>query len=142
MEKEEQKKDNPLRIGICNLDELEEKVKAFRVMNQSALKKRYVLSREVITAPGGGVVLQKSAEIDISRAKLLRRHFGNEDSFKTFQPDEGIDLTFASKIPGEDVAIGEVTMRMTYAEAFERKAGDAYERLLLDGMRGDPTLFA
>ena len=52
MEKEEQKKDNPLRIGVCNLDELEEKVKAFRVMNQSALKKRYILSREVITGAG------------------------------------------------------------------------------------------
>lgn len=90
MDKDAQKKENPLRIGVCNLDELEEKVKAFRIMNQSALKKRYILSREVVTAPGGSILLSKSAEIDISRAKLLRRHFGSVDSFKTFQPDEGI----------------------------------------------------
>ena len=58
------------------------------------------------------------------------------------QPDEAISLTFASKVPGEDVTIGSVTMEMLYAEAFEKSGGDAYERLLLDGMRGDSTLFA
>lgn len=58
------------------------------------------------------------------------------------QPDEAITLTFASKVPGEDVTIGAVTMEMLYAEAFEKTGGDAYERLLLDGMRGDATLFA
>lgn len=58
------------------------------------------------------------------------------------QPDDGISLSFASKVPGDGVTIGTVTMDMTYAEAFEKKSGDAYERLLLDAMRGDATLFA
>lgn len=121
MEKEEQKKDNPLRIGVCNLDELEEKVKAFRVMNQSALKKRYVLSREVITAPGGQVVLQKSSEVDISRAKLLRRHFPNDVSFKTFQPDEGIVIISDMSSPeGISLSMDIVTQIMNIG-------GGAYE---------------
>jgi glucose-6-phosphate 1-dehydrogenase len=58
------------------------------------------------------------------------------------QPNEGISLHFSSKVPGEDLNIGYVDMDMKYARAFERKPGDAYERLLLDGMRGDSTLFA
>jgi glucose-6-phosphate 1-dehydrogenase len=58
------------------------------------------------------------------------------------QPDEGISLRFASKAPGEGVEIGSVLMDFRYADAFERSAPDAYERLLLDCMRGDATLFA
>ncbi len=58
------------------------------------------------------------------------------------QPNEGITLHFSSKVPGDDLNIGYVEMDMKYSQAFERKPGDAYERLLLDGMRGDSTLFA
>jgi glucose-6-phosphate 1-dehydrogenase len=58
------------------------------------------------------------------------------------QPDEGIALRFATKVPGEDVAVGSVTMDFSYAGAFRKPAGEAYERLLLDAMRGDATLFA
>jgi glucose-6-phosphate 1-dehydrogenase len=58
------------------------------------------------------------------------------------QPDEGISLQFCSKMPGEDLNVASVTMDFNYARAFERPAQDAYERLLLDCMRGDATLFA
>jgi glucose-6-phosphate 1-dehydrogenase len=71
-----------------------------------------------------------------------RRHVNPNQLVLQIQPDEGISLTFASKVPGEDVHIGSVTMKMTYEEAFERATGEAYERLLLDAMRGDATLFA
>ena len=85
------KKENPLRIGVSTLDELEEKIKAFRIMNQSALKKRFIMSREDVRVPTNrDPLLTKGEEIDISRAKLLRRHFGGEQEFKCFQPDEGI----------------------------------------------------
>ncbi len=121
MDKDPQKKENPLRIGVCNLDELEEKVKAFRIMNQSALKKRYILSREVVTAPGGSILLSKSAEIDISRAKLLRRHFGSDDAFKTFQPDEGIVIISDMSSPeGISLSMDIVTQIMNIG-------GGAYE---------------
>lgn len=85
-----QKHENPLRIGICTLDELEEKVRSFRIMNQSALKKRYILSREQVMSQSNDKILGKSEEIDISKAKLLRRNFSGGHTFKTFQPDEGI----------------------------------------------------
>jgi glucose-6-phosphate 1-dehydrogenase len=58
------------------------------------------------------------------------------------QPDEGIALRFACKVPGEDLAVGTVTMDFSYAGSFQRPPADAYERLLLDAMRGDQTLFA
>jgi glucose-6-phosphate 1-dehydrogenase len=58
------------------------------------------------------------------------------------QPDEGIQLEFASKIPGDDLRVGTVAMDMSYTEAFGGEPPEAYERLLLDAMRGDPTLFS
>ncbi len=58
------------------------------------------------------------------------------------QPDEGISLSFASKIPGYDLAVGAVNMDMKYLEAFGGEPPEAYQRLLLDAMRGDATLFS
>lgn len=58
------------------------------------------------------------------------------------QPDEGIQLEFASKIPGDDLCVGKVKMDMNYVEAFGGEPPEAYERLLLDAMRGDLTLFS
>jgi glucose-6-phosphate 1-dehydrogenase len=58
------------------------------------------------------------------------------------QPDEGIALSFASKIPGHDLEVGTVAMDMKYVEAFGGEPPEAYERLLLDAMRGDATLFS
>jgi glucose-6-phosphate 1-dehydrogenase len=58
------------------------------------------------------------------------------------QPDEGIALRFAAKVPGDDLRVTSVTMDFSYARSFDRPPGEAYERLLLDGMRGDATLFS
>ncbi|MBK8999327.1 MAG: glucose-6-phosphate dehydrogenase [Myxococcales bacterium] len=57
------------------------------------------------------------------------------------QPDEGIALRFASKIPGQGVAMRDVAMDFRYGTAFGHESPEAYERLLLDAMRGDATLF-
>jgi len=57
------------------------------------------------------------------------------------QPMEGISLRFVAKVPGENIQVGNVHMHMTYADAFKRPISEAYERLLLDCMRGDATLF-
>ncbi|UCF68813.1 MAG: glucose-6-phosphate dehydrogenase [Acidobacteriota bacterium] len=57
------------------------------------------------------------------------------------QPDEGIRLSFATKVPGYETEIGEVTMDFSYERSFDEPLEDAYQRLLLDAMRGDPTLF-
>lgn len=57
------------------------------------------------------------------------------------QPDEGIALKFDSKVPGPSGHIRPVTMDFRYGTSFGEKAPDAYERLLLDAMIGDSTLF-
>jgi glucose-6-phosphate 1-dehydrogenase len=57
------------------------------------------------------------------------------------QPDEGISLSFAAKRPGMRLALGPVEMAFGYAESFDEPVPEAYERLLLDALRGDPTLF-
>jgi glucose-6-phosphate 1-dehydrogenase len=57
------------------------------------------------------------------------------------QPQEGISLRFVAKVPGDGIGIGNVLMTMSYADAFQRPISEAYERLLLDCMRRDPTLF-
>ena len=58
------------------------------------------------------------------------------------QPKEGITLRFVAKVPGESIQVGNVLMQMNYADAFKRPISEAYERLLLDCMRGDATLFS
>lgn len=58
------------------------------------------------------------------------------------QPDEGISLKFDSKVPGPTVRTHPVTMEFRYATSFGAEPPEAYERLLLDTMIGDSTLFA
>ena len=58
------------------------------------------------------------------------------------QPDEGITLRFVAKVPGQATRIRTVNMDFLYGTAFLRDSPEAYERLLLDCMQGDPTLFA
>lgn len=57
------------------------------------------------------------------------------------QPDEGISLRFEGKLPGTTLRIRPVTMDFRYGTSFGLPAPDAYERLLLDAMLGDSTLF-
>ncbi|MEZ6037063.1 MAG: glucose-6-phosphate dehydrogenase [Planctomycetota bacterium] len=58
------------------------------------------------------------------------------------QPDEGVAVRFGAKVPGPDVRIRDVRMDFRYGAAFSGETADAYERLLLDAMLGDGTLFA
>ncbi|MDP3768476.1 MAG: glucose-6-phosphate dehydrogenase, partial [Dehalococcoidia bacterium] len=58
------------------------------------------------------------------------------------QPDEGIALTVAAKTPGPDLRLGPVTLDFRYGEVFGAQPPEAYERLLLDVMHGDATLYA
>jgi glucose-6-phosphate 1-dehydrogenase len=57
------------------------------------------------------------------------------------QPDDGITLRFGAKVPGQEFRVRTVDMDFTYAETFTEESPDAYERLLLDALVGDPTLF-
>jgi glucose-6-phosphate 1-dehydrogenase len=57
------------------------------------------------------------------------------------QPDEGITLKFNAKLPGQAMAVRPVNMDFRYGTTFGPHLASAYERLLLDCMLGDPTLF-
>ncbi|CAN5754443.1 glucose-6-phosphate dehydrogenase [soil metagenome] len=58
------------------------------------------------------------------------------------QPDEGISLRFGAKVPGPTTNVRQVDMHFSYAAAFGKSSANGYERLLLDAMLGDATLFA
>jgi glucose-6-phosphate 1-dehydrogenase len=58
------------------------------------------------------------------------------------QPDEGISLRMISKLPGSSLRMEPVKMDFHYATSFGKSSPEAYERLLLDAMAGDATLFA
>ena len=80
---------------------------------------------------------------------LFRRH---SDMFNSaynqlvvrIQPDEGLLLNFGMKVPGEGFQVKNVGMDFHYSDLAEKDVDvpEAYERLLLDCMRGDPTLYA
>ncbi|MGA2062443.1 MAG: glucose-6-phosphate dehydrogenase [Thermoguttaceae bacterium] len=57
------------------------------------------------------------------------------------QPDEGISLSFSAMRPGMNVYLHPVRFEFDYGKTFGKSLPDAYERLLLDALRGDPTLF-
>jgi glucose-6-phosphate 1-dehydrogenase len=57
------------------------------------------------------------------------------------QPEEGASLRIVAKIPGQTLDVRPVQMEFNYGEAFLAASPEAYERLLLDGLRGDATLF-
>ena len=57
------------------------------------------------------------------------------------QPSEGISLTIEAKKPGAKVCLGSLTLQLDYRQIFGGDPPEAYERLLLDAMLGDQTLF-
>jgi glucose-6-phosphate 1-dehydrogenase len=57
------------------------------------------------------------------------------------QPDEGIEISFAAKVPGQRFAVRTVPLDFSYQQRFTEKSPDAYERVLHDALMGDATLF-
>ena len=99
----------------------------------------------------GKALRRRRTEIRVVWKSIPQCLFGREDVCLRIdpnelvirvQPDEGVALRFASKVPGDDLSIAPVTMDFRYQGAFQKAAPEAYERLLLDAIRGDATLFA
>ena len=66
---------------------------------------------------------------------------GNNQLVVRVQPDEGVTLKFGSKVPGTTMEVRDITMDFQYGEAFTESSPEAYERLVLDVLIGDSTLF-
>jgi glucose-6-phosphate 1-dehydrogenase len=97
-----------------------------------------------------GKRLPKSAtEISVHFKKAPHVLFNKESTLQDqnalvirMQPDEGIALRMQAKIPGNNLRIEPVKMDFHYGTSFGKASPEAYERLLLDAMSGDATLFA
>ncbi|SEO66453.1 glucose-6-phosphate dehydrogenase [Aquisalimonas asiatica] len=59
----------------------------------------------------------------------------------TLQPDEGVELYLMAKAPGDDMQLRPVALNLDFAQTFTTRKADAYERLLMDCLRGKLTLF-
>jgi glucose-6-phosphate 1-dehydrogenase len=59
----------------------------------------------------------------------------------TLQPDEAVSVSLGAKVPGTKMQIRPVNMEFHYGTSFVSESPEAYERLILDAMRGDATLF-
>ncbi len=57
------------------------------------------------------------------------------------QPDEGVTMRFGSKVPGSQMEVRDVTMDFGYGTSFTEASPEAYERLILDVLLGEPSLF-
>jgi glucose-6-phosphate 1-dehydrogenase len=71
-----------------------------------------------------------------------RQGIGRNSLVLRVQPDEGVRLSFSAKRPGPGVEIEPVPMDFHYARTFAHEPPEAYERLILDALTGDHTLFA
>ena len=89
----------------------------------------------------------RATEIAIQFKRAPQMFFPGEEMLEPnvlamrIQPDEGISLRFGAKMPGPTMQLQEVDMNFLYGSSFSVSQADAYERLLLDAMLGDRTLF-
>ncbi|HEY6739939.1 MAG TPA: glucose-6-phosphate dehydrogenase, partial [Actinopolymorphaceae bacterium] len=74
-------------------------------------------------------------------AATATEELGRNTMVMRIQPDEGITMRFGSKVPGSQMEIRDVTMDFQYGGAFTESSPEAYERLILDVLLGDPPLF-
>ncbi len=74
-------------------------------------------------------------------AKTDTAELGQNAVVIRIQPDEGITVRFGSKVPGSAMEVRDVNMDFAYGESFTESSPEAYERLLLDVLIGDPPLF-
>ncbi|MFN8523590.1 MAG: glucose-6-phosphate dehydrogenase [Chloroflexota bacterium] len=92
---------------------------------------------------------KRSTEIAIRFKQTPQLLFGHGDAgwrhpnvlTLRIQPDENIRLRFGAKVPGSGMHVRSVMMDFRFGASFTRQAAEAYERLILDAMQGESTLF-
>jgi len=97
----------------------------------------------------GKRLARKVTEIAVSLKPVPHLAFSQEGSLGvqpnqlvlTMQPNEGVSLSLVAKIPGTRMKLRPVNMEFLYGTAFLSQSPEAYERLIMDAMRGDATLF-
>ncbi|HEX4734659.1 MAG TPA: glucose-6-phosphate dehydrogenase [Thermoleophilaceae bacterium] len=98
----------------------------------------------------GKALARKGTEIVITLKPVPHLAFQHEGSLGVHpnqlilavQPNEGVSMSLMAKIPGSRMRVRPVNMEFLYGTSFLSQSPEAYERLILDTMRGDATLFA
>ena len=85
------------------------------------------------------VLFKKAPHLPFSQTDT--QELGHNQLVIRVQPDEGVALKFGSKVPGSAMEVRDVAMDFLYGEAFTESSPEAYERLILDVLLGDSTLF-
>ncbi len=85
------------------------------------------------------VVYKRAPHLPFTAADI--EELGQNQLVVRVQPDEGVTLRFGSKVPGSTMEVRDVAMDFLYGEAFTESSPEAYERLILDVLLGDATLF-
>jgi len=85
------------------------------------------------------VLFKKAPHLPFARADV--ESLGHNQLVIRVQPDEGVTLKFGSKVPGTTMEVRDISMDFLYGEAFTESSPEAYERLVLDVLLGDKTLF-
>ncbi|MEL0200781.1 MAG: glucose-6-phosphate dehydrogenase [Aquiluna sp.] len=73
--------------------------------------------------------------------KAQKAQLGENALVIRVQPNEGVTIRFGSKVPGPSMQVRDVTMDFGYGHAFTEDSPEAYERLILDVLLGEPPLF-
>jgi glucose-6-phosphate 1-dehydrogenase len=85
------------------------------------------------------VVFKKAPHLPFDATDTVE--LGHNQLVVRVQPDEGVTLRFGSKVPGSAMEVRDVSMDFLYGESFTESSPEAYERLILDVLLGDQTLF-
>ena len=87
------------------------------------------------------VIIRFQAVPNVPFSREQTRELGPNALVVRVQPDDGITVLFGAKVPGRGFDVRTVSMEFLYGRAFPDGTADAYERLLVDALVGDPTLF-
>ncbi len=86
-----------------------------------------------------GVIFRKAPHLPFTSTDT--EELGHNQLVIRVQPDEGVTMKFGSKVPGSSMEVRDVAMDFLYGEQFTESSPEAYERLILDVLLGDATLF-
>lgn len=101
----------------------------------------YLRAGKRLASPVTEIAVQfKPVPHSIFAPLAIEQYSPNILSFR-IQPDEGISLSFEAKHPGPKICMASLNLEFNYNDVFKEKSGGAYQRLLLDCMLGDQTLF-
>src|SRR5262249_1146624 len=92
---------------------------------------RKVTEIAIVLKPVPHLAFQSSGSVGVKPNQLVL----------TVQPNEGVSLSLDTKIPGPQMRIRPAPREFVYGAAFMAQSPEAYERLIIDAMRGDATLF-